>query len=112
MNFLKALNLGLAFFLELFMLAAFVWGGFSLNASMLIKVLVGIGVPILVVVLWSMYFAPNSGNRIPLPWLQLAVFALYSVAALVLTKGGEGDVAIKFLCISFVNLSLAIIWKQ
>lgn len=112
MNILKALNLGLAFFLEVFMLIAFMWGGFSLHVSMPIKVLVGIGVPVAVVVLWSLYFAPTSANRIPSPWLQLAIFALYSVAAFVLTKGGNRHTALIFLMFGAVNLLLAIIWKQ
>ena len=112
MNILKALNLGLAFFLEIFMLIAFVWGGFSLHASTPIKLLVGIGVPAVVIALWSLYFAPTSNHRIPSPWLQLAINALYAVAAFVLAKGGHPKPAIIFVVLGAVNLLLAIIWKQ
>lgn len=112
MNILKALNLGLAFFLELFMLVAFVWGGFSLRTSTLIHIVVGIGVPVAIVILWSFFFAPTSDHRMSSPWLQLAIFALYSIAAFVLTKGGHKQTALVFLALGAINLLLAIIWKQ
>lgn len=112
MNIFKALNLGLAFFLEIFMLIAFVWGGFSLHASTALKVLIGIGAPTIIVALWSLYFAPTSNQRIPSPWLQVAIFILYSIAAYVLAKGGNQRTAIIFLGLGAVNLLLAIIWKQ
>ncbi len=112
MNILKALNLGLAFFLELFMLIAFVWGGFSLHVSTGLKVLIGIGVPLVVVVIWGMYFAPNSNHRLATPWLQLAIFALYGIAAFVLARGASKHAAITFLTLGLVNLLLSIIWKQ
>jgi hypothetical protein len=112
MDLFKALNLGLAFFLEIFMLIAFVWGGFSFHVSTLVKVLVGIGAPLVVVILWSFFFAPTSDHRIPSPWLQLAIFTLYSIAAFVLAKGGNQHKALIFLSLGAVNLLLAIIWKQ
>lgn len=112
MDILKALNLGLAFFLEIFMLIAFVWGGFSLRASTLVKVLTGIIVPAIIIALWSLYFAPTSDHRMRSPWLQLAIFTLYSIAAFVLAKGGNQRTALIFLSLGAMNLLLAVVWKQ
>jgi hypothetical protein len=112
MDILKNINLGLAFFLELFMLVAFVWGGFSLHVSTPVKVLVGAVTPIAVVALWSLFFAPTSRHRMTTPWLQLAIITLYGIAAFVLSRGGHTKQALIFFVIDFINLGLAIIWKQ
>ena len=60
---IKAINAGLAFFLELAMLAGFGYWGFYGDKSVLIKWLLGIGIPVIVAVVWGMFFAPNSGHR-------------------------------------------------
>ena len=49
---LKAINAGLAFFLELAMLAGFGYWGFYGDKSVLIKWILGIGIPVVVAVVW------------------------------------------------------------
>ncbi|MGF7229271.1 MAG: YrdB family protein [Candidatus Saccharibacteria bacterium] len=113
MDILKNINLGVAFLSELFMLTALVWGGFSLHVSTLFKILVGVVAPIVIIVLWSMFFAPQASvHRMPTPWLQLAQITLFGTAAYVLSRGGHAKVAVIYIAIAFVSLILGIIWKQ
>lgn len=113
MDILKNLNLGIAFLNELFMLLAFVWGGFSLRTSMVVKILVGILTPLVIIVLWAMFFAPKASvHRIPTPWLQLAQITLFGLSAYVLSRGGHTQPAVIYIIIAFVSLVLGIIWKQ
>jgi len=51
---LKAINAGLAFFLELAMLAGFGYRGFYGEKSALIKWVLGIGLPLIASVVWGM----------------------------------------------------------
>lgn len=112
MNILKTLNLGLAFFIELFMFAAFVWSAIALKAPIAARLAIGIVIPIAIIALWSYCIAPRSDHRLPTPLLEIVKFALYAIAAFLLYKAGHTSVAIGFLGISGVSLLLGIVWKQ
>lgn len=113
MDILKNINLGIAFFSEIFMLIALVWGGFSLHVSMFVKILISIIAPIVIIALWAMFFAPQASiHRIPTPWLQLAQITLFGLAAYVLSRSGHTQPAVIYIVIAFVSLILALIWKQ
>lgn len=112
LQLLQNLNLGLAFFVELGMLAAFTWSGFSLHQNVYIKVLVGIVVPAVIIVFWGKFLAPNAGTRLHAPALEIAKFTLFGLAAAALWIGDHRTAGIIFGATSFANLLLAMLWHQ
>lgn len=71
------------FFLELAMLAAFMYWGFHVDKGMLIKILLGIGTPILVAIIWGTFIAPKASVPVSLPlriFLQIILFGSAVVA--------------------------------
>lgn len=52
---LHAANEALAFLLELAALAALAWWGFTTGSSLLVRVLLGVGTPLVAVVLWGLF---------------------------------------------------------
>jgi hypothetical protein len=88
MNALKLLNLAVRFLLELCMLAAVGYWGFKTGSGWFIKILLGIGAPLLIAVLWGMFAAPKAAYHLHgfmLFAFEVVVFGS-GVAALYVTK--------------------------
>lgn len=82
---LRPFNLALAFLLELAMLAAFAGWGIYTGQSVPGKIGLGIGIPLVVSVIWGLFMAPRSSTRLrgaAYLALKLVLFGL-AVAALV-----------------------------
>ena len=112
MKILKAVNLAVSFLLELCMLAAFAYWGFTIGTGLFIQLLLGIGVPVVVIVIWGIFLAPASTRRLQgLPhWLlELVIFVL---AIAVLYTAGQSTLAIVFTVVYAVNVILRLVWKQ
>lgn len=71
MNLFKNANLALAFLLELGILAALVYWGFSTGSTTLVKILLGIGAPLVAILVWAILGAPNSAHRLKGIWYWL-----------------------------------------
>src|SRR3954451_13717807 len=112
MEAIKAINLGLAFVLELVMIAALGYWGFQASDNILIRLLLGIGAPLIAILIWAKYNAPKSATRLQ-GWrrtvLELAIFA---VAAVALVAAGQPGLAVAFMVIVIINQVLMYIWKQ
>lgn len=82
---LALLNLGLRFILELCLLAAVGYWGFQLDSSWLIRVVAGIGLLLLVAVVWGIFTSPKAPFLLPEPWrfgLEIVLFGLGAAALL------------------------------
>lgn len=77
---MKGVLLALAFLLELAMLAAAGWWGFTLDAGWPVRVLAGIGVPLLLAVVWGVFCSPRAGVALPVPAKAAVQAACFLVA--------------------------------
>jgi len=75
---LKSLNLALTFFLELAMLAALAYAGFQIASPL--KFVVGIGAPLLAILIWGRFLAPKSPSRLTGSAYLIAKFTLFGIA--------------------------------
>ena len=112
MGVLKLLNVIVRFLLELFLLAAVGYWGFKTQSSWLLKILCGIGLPVLIAVLWGMFIAPKAIR--PLRGasyliVELTLLAFGSVALFASEKSTLGWV---YTIILIVNKILLVVWKQ
>jgi hypothetical protein len=79
-----ALSLGLRFALELALIVIVAIWGASLDASGFVRVLVAIGAPLIVVLIWGRWVAPKASSRLADPErfvLEVVLFAIGGVAA-------------------------------
>lgn len=109
---LKTANLGLSFLLELCLLAALAYWGFQLDRSLLVRVALAAGAPLLAALIWGVLFAPNSGLRLHPPWLQALQVLLFAVAALALYRADRAPLALALIVLVVVNQALAAVWRQ
>jgi hypothetical protein len=109
---LKSVNLGVAFLLELGMLAAFAYWGFQTGSNLPVKLVLGIGVSMLVVLIWGRFMAPRSETRLTgAPYLLLKLI-LFGAAAIALAVAGQTTLAVVFAVVAVINQILLLVWKQ
>jgi hypothetical protein len=109
---LKGINLGLAFLLELGVLVALGYWGFTVGPNTFVKVVLGLGAPALAVVVWAIFGAPKSPTQLQgAAYLALqAVF--FGGGALALVVAGQRGLGVAFALIALVNCTAAAIWRQ
>jgi hypothetical protein len=112
METVKLINLGVAFLLELCMLAALGYWGFQTGSSGLVKVVLGIGGPVIAAVIWGFFLAPRSTRRVHDPWHLLLQLIIFGVAAVALAAAGQPTLSVVFAILCLVNVILLRVWKQ
>lgn len=106
---LHALNEGLAFVFELIALVALGWWGFHLGPNTADHVLLGIGMPLLAIVLWGLFAAPRSVVRTPMIGVLSVKVVVFGGAAFGLWFSATHVLAIVFAVLVAVNTTIATI---
>lgn len=112
MTVLKNANLALSFLLELCALAAVGYWGIQTGQTTLAKIVLGIGAPLLVAILWGLFAAPKAPRRLNGLSLLLFKVVVFGLAILALASTGQTTPAIIFAIVVLVNLTLSAIWRQ
>ena len=108
---LRGLNAGISFALELAMLAAFAYWGYTVGDG-LVAWLLAIGLPVLGVLIWGLYFAPRSERRLALRPGAILSWVLFLLAAGALWMTGQTALAIALAVIASANRLLILLIKQ
>jgi hypothetical protein len=106
----KGVNLGLAFLLELGLLAALAYWGFQLDATTAVQWLAGIGAPLALAVIWGLVAAPRARRRLPLSQLVVFKLVVFTLGAALLWSTGQHGLAIALGTLALVNLGLSAAW--
>ena len=96
MALLKNTNLGLAFLLELVAIAAFAYWGFNITDSTVLMIVLGVGTPILAIVLWGIFAAPKSERRLEGTAYLVFKVVFFVLAILALIVAGSDTLGILF----------------
>ncbi|MCE9644967.1 MAG: YrdB family protein [Chloroflexi bacterium] len=112
MAVLKGLNLLIRFLLELCMLAAVGYWGFKTRSGWLLKILFGIGLPVLIAMLWGTYIAPKATHPLTGASRLSLELILFASGAFSLFAGGKSNLGWAYAVILVVNEILLKIWRQ
>lgn len=103
MKGLLQLNLAILFLVELGMLAAMGYWGFYTHTG-ISAWLWGLGLPMAVILLWSIWAAPKSDRRLKMPYRACFAGALFGLAAFLLYRAGQEVCAIVFMIVSLASM--------
>jgi hypothetical protein len=112
MQLIKGLNLGLAFALELAMLAALAYWGLETGDGTVGRLLLGLGAPAAAVVIWSRWLAPTSGHRLKMPWIKVVTALMFGLAATALYASDQATLAVTFGVAAAINVCLGLAFGQ
>lgn len=105
-------NLALRFILELCALASLGYWGFRTGNGLLIKIVLGIGVPLLAAIVWGLVVSPKATYDIG-ELARLAVeIAVFGSAAVALYYSGPTKLSLIFVAAAFISRILLFAFKQ
>jgi hypothetical protein len=109
---LKNANLALAFLLELGVLAALGFWGFSTGPGVLTKILLGIGAPVVAIVVWGLFGSPKAPWHLDGLWRLLLQVIFFGSAAVALFAAGQRVLGVVFALLFVLNTTLVHVWAQ
>lgn len=109
---MKSLNKLVSFLLELAMLGALVYWGFQVGGTLPMRLLLGLGVPVVVAIFWGKCMAPNARRRIAWPWLPLVAVMLFLGSAAALYFAGAPTAATMLAALAVINCAFVFAWHQ
>lgn len=112
MQLIKFINQIIAFLLELFMFISLAYLGFQNGKTVLLKYLLTIGLPLIAIILWGLFAAPNSSYRLehtPRIFFELVLFLS---TAILFYKSEHTTIAFTFGVIVLLCEATAFFFKQ
>ncbi|HEY2697001.1 MAG TPA: YrdB family protein [Pseudonocardiaceae bacterium] len=104
---LHALNEGLAFLFEIAALVAISWWGCHIGDNTADHILLGLGAPLLAIVLWGLFAAPRSAVRTPMAGVLSVKIVVFGAAAVGLWFTGLHVLAVVFAVLVAINTTIA-----
>lgn len=108
---MRAANLALKFLLELGALAAFAYWG-SRTGPTAVNVVLGIGAPLAMAVVWGTWAAPRAPRRLERARRVILELSVFALAALALIAAGAPVVAAGFAAAVALNAALLTAFDQ
>jgi hypothetical protein len=112
MGILKGTNLLVRFLLELCMLAATGYWGFKTGSGIAMKLTLGIGLPLLMAVIWGLLLSPKATYPLRGISRELSELFLFSSGAVALFASGGTNLGWVYVTVLVLNKVLMIEWKQ
>ena len=112
METLKKLNIVVSFLLEMAMLVALVYWGLRTGQGVWLKLLLGAGVPVAVIIVWGLFLAPKAANRAGSTFGVATTLILFYLAAAALLLAKQPVLAAVMMIVAAINRTLVVIWKQ
>jgi hypothetical protein len=109
---LKYSNLALSFLLELCILGALAYWGFRVGNGTIMKIVSGVGTPLLAALLWGTFEAPQAALPLIGPWHLLLALVIFGLAVIALSVAGQPTLAILFALMVAINQMLIYVWHQ
>lgn len=112
MDALKILNLAVRFLLELCMYAAVGYWGFKTHSSWVLKILFGIGLPVLMAVLWGTFLAPKATRPLSGASFLTLELILFASGAFALFASGKPNLGWIYTIVLVINKIVLTVLKQ
>ena len=112
LTILKNANLALAFFLELGVLAALGYWGFQTGQGTIAKIGLGIGAPVLAVVVWWLFGAPRAIWHLNGVFRLLLEVIFFGSAAVALYAADQHVLGVAFALLFVLNTVLVSLLGQ
>lgn len=115
---LHAANEGLAFLLELVMLAGLAWWGSQAVAGLAGRIALAVLTPAVAVVIWGLFAAPRARVQLPAAGVLAVKAIVFGGAAVAAYSTGWHAPAIAFAVVAAVNTAVAafdrqaLVWRE
>ncbi|GAB2827644.1 hypothetical protein GCM10022221_27390 [Actinocorallia aurea] len=104
-------NAGLAFVLEVAALVLLARWGFTRDGGWALRVLLGVGAPVVAAVVWGLFAAPRAVYRIPVPGVLAVKAAVFLSAALAVDALHGATAAVVFTAVVVANTAIVTVQR-
>jgi hypothetical protein len=108
----RLVNEGLAFLLELLALAALAYWGVKTGDGVALKVVLGLGTPVLAAVVWGLFAAPRATFGLPLAGVLAVKAVVFGGAAVALFAAGQHVLAVVFAVLVVANTAIVTTFRR
>jgi len=110
---LRSGNMLLAFLLEVAMLAAFCYAGWTATPILWLRIVLAVGLPALAIVLWGMWAAPRAGKRrLKMPALMIFKAIIFAAATVAWAIAGQAFIGAIFAVLAAINVLAMLAFRQ
>ncbi|MGE7602496.1 YrdB family protein [Peribacillus sp. NPDC097675] len=106
------INITLRFILEVCALGFLTYWGFQSSQGILMKLVLGIGSPLLIAIIWGVFGSPAAPIPVQGILRTLLELLIFGLATLALYSSGKPTLAIIYAILVVVNRILIYIWDQ
>lgn len=104
---LHGINEGLAFLLELGMLAGLAWWGAAAVSGLAASIALAIAIPALAAIIWGLLAAPRARIRLPTAGVLAVKTVVFGGAAGAVYSLGQHALAVTFAVLALANTTIA-----
>ncbi|MGV3464002.1 MAG: YrdB family protein [Heyndrickxia sp.] len=108
---IQSFFLGIVFLVELVALVAYSYWGFHKGNGIGIKLLLGVGTPLLVAFFWGLFLSPKATISVNLPLRILLKIIVFGLASFAVYTTGKHTLAVIFLVIAIIVLIIDNVMK-
>jgi hypothetical protein len=109
---MRTLNLVFRFVLELVVLVALFLWGVSVSDQFIVQLVLAIGAPLLVIVVWGLFVAPRASRRLPDPQRLAVEVVVFGAGVLAFLAAGQTLLAVLLAAAAALSLWLMFDWGQ
>ncbi len=102
----------LAFLVELVALGALCYWGFVVGPGVVVKVVLGLGAPVLAAVVWGLFAAPRARVKLPLAGVLAVKAVVFGAAAVALWAAGQPVPGVVFAVLAVANTAVATVGRS
>lgn len=107
----KVINLAVRFILELIILFSLGYWGFSHGSGIILKIILGVGLPLIAAFIWGKTISPKATFNLSLLWTLVIEAVIFTSAIYCLVQLGYQWFAVVFGLIALINRFVIIRWK-
>jgi hypothetical protein len=112
MVILKYVNIALRFLLELCALGALGYWGFHTGNGTILKMVLGIGAPLMMAVIWGAFGSPKAMVKLSVPWHLLFESIVFAIPAVALYFAGKHTLAWIYGISVVINRLMMFVWRR
>lgn len=112
MDAIKGINIALRFFLELCVLAAVGYWGFKISSGWFLKILLGVGAPLLIAIVWGAFGAPKAPYHLTGFMLLVLEVVVFGSGVAAYNAAKNYSFAWALAAIVILNRALMFVWNQ
>jgi quinol-cytochrome oxidoreductase complex cytochrome b subunit len=112
MMILKSSNIAFRFLLELCALAATGYWGFHVGYGKIMKIVLGLGAPIFIALIWGTFGSPKAAVKLSIPLHILLELLVFGLPVIALYACGKPKLALIYGICVVINRLLMLVWKQ